>query len=261
MHYIQGTNRDQLVLFNSCLDEIINENSPVRFIDLYVDSLNLFELGFKIPKLKTGAPPYDPAVMLKIYIYSYFENLRSSRKIEKECERNQELIWLTCNLKPNFKTIADFRKDNKKGLTNIFKEFLKLCKKLDLLSLKLTAVDGTKMRAQNGRDEVYKRATIEDRKKHIEKKIEEYMNILDKNDSIENGEVELNQEETEKIIKKINKLKKLHNKVEIIKKLFESDESLEKYFVTDPDSRFQSDKGQVAPGYSGQICTERCPRT
>ena len=99
-------------MFNSSLDEIINENSPVRFIDLYVDSLNLFELGFKIPTLLTGAPPYDPSVMLKIYIYSYFEKIRSSRRIEKECARNQDLIWLKCNLKSDLKTIADFRKNN-----------------------------------------------------------------------------------------------------------------------------------------------------
>jgi len=256
MHYIQGTARDQLVIFNSHLDEIISEDSVVRFIDLYVESLNLSKLGFKIPKLLTGAPPYNPILLLKIYIYCYFEKIRSSRKIEKECRRNQELIWLTCNLAPDFKTIADFRKDNKKGLKNTLRNFLLLCKKLNLLSFKLTAVDGTKMRAQNANNEVYKRNTIDYNKNNIEKKIEGYMNILNKNDTAENEELELSKEETGKILERVCKLKKLKSKIEIIKDLFDSDESLEKYFATDPDSRFQSDKGQVAPGYNAQICSD-----
>ena len=108
MHYIEGTPRDQLVMFNSYLDEIISIDNPVRFIDAYVDSLDLFNPGIKIPEMRTGKPPYAPADLLKMYIYSYFEKVRSSRKIEKECNRNQELIWLTCNLAPDFKTIADF---------------------------------------------------------------------------------------------------------------------------------------------------------
>ncbi len=252
VHYIEGTPRDQLVLFNNYLDEILPEDSPARFIDYYVNNLNLFELGFKIPKMKTGAPPYSPVLMLKIYIYSYFEKIRSSRKIEKECRRNQELIWLTCNLAPDFKTIADFRKDNKEGLKNLFVDFLRVCKKLNLISFKLAALDGTKIRAQNGNSEIYKRETIDAQKEYIEKKIEEYVKILDKNDKAE-GEIELNKEETGKILKKLGKLEKRSDKIEIIKKMFESDESLEKYFATDPSSRFQSDKGQVAPGYNAQV--------
>lgn len=256
MNYIIGTPRKQLVLFNNCLDEMIQKDSPVRFIDLYVDNLDLFELGFKIPELRTGAPPFNPSLLLKIYIYCYFEKIRSSRNMEKECQRNQELIWLTCNLAPDFKTIADFRKNNKKGLKNIFIEFLKLCRKLDLLSLKLTAADGTKIRAQNGNNEVYKRNTIADKQKNIETQIEEYINKLNENDREENEEIELNKEETGKLLKKIKKLKKLETKVGIIKGMFESDDSLEKIFATDPDSRFQSDKGQVAPGYNAQLCSD-----
>ena len=252
MHYIEGTPREQLVLFNNYLDEILPEDSTVRFIDYYVNNLNLYELGFKIPKMETGAPPYSPVLMLKIYIYSYFEKIRSSRKIEKECRRNQELIWLTCNLSPDFKTIADFRKDNKEGLKNLFVDFLRLCKKLNLISFKLTALDGTKIRAQNGNSEIYKRETIDAQKEYIEKKIEDYVKILDENDREEGG-IELNKEETGKILKKLGKLEKRSDKIEIIKKMFESNESLEKYFATDPSSRFQSDKGQVAPGYNAQV--------
>jgi len=208
MHYITGTPRGQLVLFNNYLDELIAKESPVRFIDMYVDNLDLVKLGFKVPALKTGAPPFDPALLLKIYIYSYFEKIRSSRKIEKECLRNQEMIWLTCNLAPDFKTIADFRKNNKEGLKNTFKEFLYLCKKLNLLCFNLTATDGTKMRAQNGNSEIYKRKTIDTVKERIEKKIEEYIAMLDENDHEKKEELELKKEETGKILKRIENLKK-----------------------------------------------------
>lgn len=254
MNYIEGIHRKQLVLFNNYLDEIINDQNPVRFIDAYVDSLDLYSLGINMPKMETGAPPYDPALLLKIYIYCYFERTRSSRKIEKECNRNQELIWLTCQLAPDFKTIADFRKNNKKGLTNIFKDFLKLCKKLNLISLKITATDGTKLRAQNGKNEVYNKSTIDEVQAKIDEKIEHYISMLDENDKKE--DIELDPKETEKLLDKINKLGKKKEKVKFIKGLFEADETLEKYFATDPTSRFQSDKGQVAPGYNAQICTD-----
>ena len=256
MQYIKGMPRGQLVLFNTFLDQIISEDQPVRFIDAYVDGLDLYKLGFKIPELRTGTPPYNPELFVKIYIYCYFEKIRSSRKIEKECRRNQELIWLTCNLAPDFKTIADFRKDNRKGLKNIFKDFLYLCRDLNLLSLKITATDGTKMRAQNSMNEVYNRNSIDEVEAGIEEKINKYMNALQENDQNESEVLELNAEETKKIMNKIQKLEKRQEKVKIIKGIFESDETLEKYFATDPDSRFQSDKGQVAPGFNAQICTD-----
>ena len=119
MHYIEGTPRHQLHLFEVYLDDIISEDNPIRFIDAYVEKLELFTLGFKIPALRTGKPPYDPKMLLKIYIYGYLNRIRSSRKLEKETHRNIEMIWLTKALKPDFKTIADFRKDNKDGIKNI----------------------------------------------------------------------------------------------------------------------------------------------
>ena len=148
MEYISGTPRKQLVLFDTCLDELIPVDHPIRVIDAYVDSLDLHGAGFDMPEMKTGTPPYDPSLLLKIYIYCYLERIRSSRKIEKECQRNKELIWLTGNLAPDFKTIADFRRDNKTGIASIFRDFLHLCKQLNLLSLRITATDGTKIRAQ-----------------------------------------------------------------------------------------------------------------
>ena len=157
MNYIEGTSREQIFLFNECIEEIIAEDNIVRFIDAYVESLDMEGLGFKMPKGNTGTPPYKPQLKLKIYIYGYFEKIRGSRRLEKECHRNKELIWLTNSLAPDFKTISDFRKDNHKAFRNIFKDFLKLCHKLQLLSFKVVAIDGTKMRGQNSLNEVYKK--------------------------------------------------------------------------------------------------------
>jgi transposase len=256
MDYIQGTQRSQLVIFNNYLDEIVSQESHVRFIDAYIDALDLEELGVDMPEMKTGTPPYHPALLLKIYIYCYLERIRSSRKIEKECRRNQELIWLTCQLSPDFKTIADFRKNNGNALKNIFRTFLQFCNKQGLLALKVVATDGSKLRAQNSRNEVYNRETIDYVQQRIEEKIEEYLAILDENDKKEEQDVELNEQEIKKMTERITKLKKRSAKVSLIKELFESDEKLEKYFATDPDSRFQSDKGQKAPGYNSQICVD-----
>jgi len=255
MHYIQGIPRNQFVMFNDYLDQIIPGNNPVRFIDAYIDTLDLGELGFAIPKLRTGKPPYDPALLLKIYVYCYFEKIRSSRKMEKECSRNQELIWLTCGLKPDFKTIADFRKNNKKGITNVFKAFLLFCNRQDLLSLEIVAIDGTKMRAQNSLNEVYNRETIEDVREKIEEKIIEYLKVLEENDQKEE-DLKLNEEEVLKVLDKINKLEKREEKVEYIQSLFDADEDLKKYFATDSTSTFQSDKGKVRPGYNPQAGCE-----
>ena len=115
MNYIEGIPREQIFLFNECMEEIIEKDNIVRFIDAYVESLDMEGLGFKMPKGNTGTPPYRPQLKLKIYIYGYFEKIRSSRRLEKECHRNKELIWLTNSLAPDFKTIADFRSLNFAG--------------------------------------------------------------------------------------------------------------------------------------------------
>jgi transposase len=256
MHYIQGVPRNQLVMFNDHLDQMIPENHPVRFIDAYIDTLDLEKLGFTIPKLRTGKPPYNPALLLKIYVYCYFEKIRSSRKIENECSRNQELIWLTCRLKPDFKTIADFRKNNKNGITNVFKAFLLFCNELNLLSLENVAIDGTKVRAQNSLNEVYNRETIDDVKEKIGEKIITYLKVLEENDQKEEEDLKLNKEEIQKVLDRIKKLEKREEKVDYIKSLFDADESLKKYFATDPTSTFQSDKGKVRPGFNPQAGSE-----
>jgi len=253
VHYKQGIPRDQLFLFSNCLDEIIPEDNPVRVIDVYVENLDIAKLGFKIPQLKTGTPPYRPAVLLKIYIYGHFERIRSSRRLENECNRNQEMKWLTEGLAPDFKTIADFRKNNRQGINNIFKEFLLFCHSMDLISLETTAVDGSKMRAQNSQNNIYKRETIDKVREKIQKKIEEYLEELDINDEKEANDIKLDNNEVKEIVEKLKKLKKHKSKVGEIKKKFEGDKELQIYFATDKDSRFQSDNGKIRAGYNVQI--------
>ncbi len=257
MDYIQGTQRDQLFLFKESLETLIDNDNPVRIIDAYVESLRLEELKFNIPKLKTGTPPYKPQLMLKIYIYGYTERIRNSRRLEKETKRNKEMMWLTEGLAPDFKTISDFRKNNRNAIKNVFKEFLNLCNKAGLLGLEEVAIDGTKLRGQNSLNNVYKRKEMENIQKKIEEKIEEYLKELDKEDIKETEELKL--EEDKKIIEIVERLKKLgkyKNKVNEIQKCFDKDKKLEMIYSTDEDCRFQSDKGKIRPGYNAQICCD-----
>jgi transposase len=173
--YIEGTPRRQLYLFNECLDELVGEESIVRFIDAYVEMLDMGALGFRMHDEVTGAPAYRPQAKLKIYVYGYFEKVRTSRKLEKECMRNKEMIWLTEGLAPDFKTIADFRKDNYRALKKIFKEFLKLCYRLNLITFGTVAIDGSKLRGQNSLNEIYSRERMDKIEKEIQEKIDRYL--------------------------------------------------------------------------------------
>jgi len=257
VEYIKGISRDQLFLFNECLDEIIDKNNIVRFIDAYVDALDMKELGFIIPELNTGTPPYSSQLKLKIYIYGYFEKIRSSRRLEKECGRNKELIWLTNALVPDFKTIADFRKDNYKAFKNVFKDFLKLCHKLELISFKVVAIDGIKMRGQNSLNEVYKKENIKKVENEIQEQINNYLRELDEMDKKEQaGSFSINRKEIQEITNRLGKQLKRKDKVEFIKNIFLNNPELKTYFATDNDCRLQSDKGKIRPGYNPQTAVD-----
>lgn len=252
--YIDEKSREQLNLFEEKLDDVISEDNPARFIDAYVEKLDLTKLGFKTTGEKdTGRPAYRPATMLKIYIYGYFNRIRSSRRLEAECVRNVEMMWITGRVTPDFKTIADFRRDNRKGLKNIFKEFLRLCHKLELVSLKYVAIDGTKKRAQNGLNNIYKREEIERIEKQINEKIDKYLEELDKSDNEEENEYEYL---SRNLPKRISKLRKSKEKVEVIKKIFEDNPELEEFFANDPDSRFMKDNNRVDAGYNCQTAVD-----
>jgi transposase len=186
MRYIQGQSRSQLSLIPDCLEDYIKEENPVRVIDAFVDSLDLDLAGFiRTSPGKTGRPPYDPRDLLKLYVYGYFNRIRSSRKLMTESTRNIELFYLLGKLTPDFRTIADFRKDNAKALKKVFSAFVKLCLKLDLYQKELLAIDGSKFRAVNSRDNTYNVEILEKKLKRIDEHISEYLSQMDANDKTE----------------------------------------------------------------------------
>lgn len=253
MVFIEGNDRKQLSLFKTTLDNEIPNDHIVRFIDAYVDKLDLQELGIDLNYKKKGKG-YFPGLYLKIYIYSYFNKFRSSRIIEKECHRNIELKWLTKELSPDHWSISNFRKVNNKALISIYKNFLIFCYKINLISFDLIAIDGTKIRGQNHNSNIYKRDSIDQKMNLINQKIQNYLKELDSNDKNENIGSELFN--IENIQRKINKLKKSKVKLEKIKSIFAKNLELQKYFANDPDCNFQKDNGRTVCGYNCQIAVD-----
>lgn len=219
-------------------DHIENENT-VRFVDAFVDKLDLTQLGFVVNEIKSeGRPAFNPKVFLKIYLYGYLNGLRSSRKLEKECKRNIELQWLTGKLIPNYHSIADFRKVNSKALRNTFKLFVLFLKDADLITGKVIAVDGTKVRAHNSKKNNYNPKKIERHLKYIEEKTNEYLSQLDNNDASEDV-LKVSQ-----VQEKINRLKENKIKYELLsEKLEKSGEP--QISTTDEDARALLVHGQV----------------
>jgi len=184
MGYIEGVARNQMMLFPDVVDDYIEDNNPVRFIDAFVDSLDLVKFGFTHAETEdTGRPPYNPSDLLKLYIYGYLNRIRSSRGLEKETRRNIELMWLLRKLTPDFKTIADFRRDNKKAIKKkVCRQFILLCKRLNLLSGELVAIDGSKFKAVNSKKRNFNKKKLEKKIREIDEKIEAYISDLDEND-------------------------------------------------------------------------------
>jgi transposase len=167
-------------LFPEHLDDYIAEDNPVRVIDVFVDELDLKELGFEgMQPGVTGRPAYHPGTLLKIYIYGYLNRIQSSRRLERETQRNVELIWLTGRLTPDFKTIADFRRDNGPGIRNVCRRFIVMCRELQLFSDAIVAVDGSRFKAVNNRDKNFTPHKLEQRMRQIEESIERYLSALD----------------------------------------------------------------------------------
>ena len=161
MPHIAGHDRSQLLLLPESLDDYVGPENPVRFIEAFVDGLDLAASGFvRVEPKETGRPGYMPADLLKLYIYGYLNRVRSSRRLEPETHRNIEVIWLLRHLKPDFKTIADFRRDNRKAFRSVFRQFVLLCKQLNLFGRELLAVDGTRIKAVNNKDRNFTRASL-----------------------------------------------------------------------------------------------------
>jgi transposase len=179
MHHIDGIDRDQITMFPEALDDYIHEDNPVRFIDAFVESMDLSSLGFqRVTTADTGRPPYHPGDLLRLYIYGYLNRVRSSRRLEKEANRNVELMWLLRRLTPDFKTIADFRRDNHKAIQKVCRSFTLFCRECNLFGGELIA---SKFKAVNSRRRNFSKRKLNSFIKKTDQQIEDYLNDLDYN--------------------------------------------------------------------------------
>lgn len=248
--FIQGENRQQSTMFPERLDDYITEENPVRVVDVFIDSLDLTGLGFKTQAENTGRPGFHPSTLLKLYVYGYLNRVQSSRRLEREAQRNVELMWLLGRLTPDFKTIADFRKDNGNGIKAVCPEFILVCKKLGLLSSACVAVDGSKFKAVNSHDRAFTKAKIEYRLKKLDESIDKYLSGIERCDSEDT-------KETEKAKIQLNrKLIKVREEAERLK-LIEQEMMKtpdQQIALTDPDARVMTATGRatVKVGYNVQ---------
>src|ERR1700729_1146772 len=186
MAHISGFERDQILLLPEAVDDYVGSENPVRFIEAFVEGLDLAVEGFaRVQSKDTGRPGYAPADLLKLYVYGYLNRVRSSRRLEAETHRNIEVIWLLRHLKPDFKTIADFRRVNHKAFRPIFRQFVLLCRQLDLFGRELIAVDGTRIKAVNNKDRNFTHASLTQFIKLADAKLEDYLQRLDQSDADE----------------------------------------------------------------------------
>jgi transposase len=253
MAHILGHDRSQLLLLPEAVDDYVAADNPVRFIEAFVDGLDLAALGFigTVPKA-TGRPGYAPADLLKLYIYGYLNRVRSSRRLEAETHRNIEVIWLLRHLKPDFKTIADFRRDNRKVFRSVFRQFVLLCKQLDLFGRELLAVDGTRIKAVNNKDRNFTRASLAEFIKQADKKLDDYLQRLDHSDATEQS---AGGARVANLAEKIAAIRGRRERCqEMLAELDRTGES--QISLTDPDSRAMAAHTHVAVGYNVQVAVD-----
>ena len=247
--YQKGVNRNQVQLLPASVDDYVDENNSVRVIDAFVETLDLEKMKFNKSKPKyTGRPPYDPKDLLKLYLYGYMNRIRSTRPLAKQCEINLEVIWLLGGIQPDFRTISEFRKDNKNNLKKVFHEFIKITKKWDLLSKEEMSQDGSKFQAVNAKDKNFTQAKLYDRLKRTEEEIERYLNTMDEVDETE----EIKKEEVEELIKVAREKAKAYN--EMLDEMEKNNESQKS--LTDPESRMMKCNGKYLVGYNVQTVVE-----
>jgi len=237
--FIQGEARHQATLFPEALDDYITEENPIRVIDAFVDNLDLSALGFKTIPADTGRPAYHPSAMLKLFIYGYLNRIQSSRRLERETGRNVELMWLLERLSPDFKTIADFRKNNSRGIKNTCKTFIDLCRQMNMFTDTVIAIDGSKFRAVNNKDNNYTPSKLKFHIDRFEKHINDYLEQLDAADKDENQHVD-----EKHINEKITWLKKRLTELNAMKERVNNDPE-KQISTTDPDSRLMKTQGMT----------------
>src|SRR6188474_1715410 len=232
--FIEGADRTQVTLLPECLDDYIAEDNPVRVVEAYVEELDLQQLGFAgADPAATGRPAYHPAVLLKLYVYGYLNRIQSSRRLERETQRNVELMWLTGRLAPDFKTIADFRHDNGEGIRNVCRRFVQLCRDLQLFTRAMVAIDSSKFKAVNSRDRNFTPGKVDKRQEQIEQSIQRYLDALETADRTQPVEIEAR---TERLQEKIRKLRQQMHQLDGIKERLKSEPG-EQLSLTDPDAR------------------------
>jgi len=240
--FIEEADRGQLSLLPGSLDDWVGKDNPVRVIDAFVDGLDLKQLGFEtVEPLDIGRPGYHPSVHLKLYIYGYLYRVQSSRRLERECHRNLEVMWLLGRLAPDHKTIADFRKDNGAAIKKVCGQFIELCRSLGLLLKASVAIDGSKFKAVNNRDKNFTQGKIEKRRTQLEESVARYLAQLDTADLQEPSEsIELKKTHLKE---KLEKLKSEMQKLESIERqvLASPDKQIS---LTDPDSRSMATSGR-----------------
>lgn len=255
MGYIEGHSRDQMLLLPASVDDYVTADNPVRFIAAFVDDLDLGNLGFGRSRPKeTGRPGYDPADLLKLYLYGYLNRVRSSRCLATETTRNLEVIWLLGGLRPDFRMIADFHKTNRTAFRPLFRSFVLLCRRLDLFGRELVAVDGTRLKAVNSRKRNFTRQKLAGWIKLADERIEEYLARLDLADRAE-AEAEGASRRVAVLMAKIARMRErraLHNAM--LADLIASGES--QLSLTDPDARGMATHPKIGVGYNAQVAVD-----
>lgn len=250
--FIEGENRHQSTLFPEALDDYVSEDNPARVIDVFIDKLDISGLGFKAEPSHTGRPGYNPRLMLKLYVYGYLNKVQSSRRLEREAQRNVELMWLTNRLAPDFKTIADFRKDNGEAIQLVCKQFVQLCRKLNLLTDAFVAVDGSKFKAVNNRDRNYTKAKLKRQMQEIDNSIARYLEQIrtaDRHDTVSSkGSTTRLKDKIKTLEEEMERLKKCE-----VRLLDAPDEQIS---LTDPDARSMKARGTGIVGYNVQAAID-----
>jgi len=253
--FIEGQARSQSTLFPESLEDYITEDNPVRVIDVFVDEFDLAKQGFEgVQPEATGRPSYHPAILLKLYVYGYLNRVQSSRRLERETQRNIELMWLLTRLMPDFKTIADFRKDNGPAIRRVCREFVLLCQRLNLFSDAIVAIDGSKFKAVNNRDKNFTDRKLKARTEQLEESIGRYLTELDRADRdpalVPQARVDHLKEKLETVKAQIQRLNEIGDQMR--------DAPEGQVSLTDPDARSMatSGRGTGIVGYNVQIAVD-----
>ena len=259
--FVEGVDRGQTTLLPECLGDWVEESNPVRAVDVFVEALDLADLGFDgVQPLATGRPAYHPSTLLKLYIYGYLNRVQSSRRLEREAGRNMELMWLTGRLAPDHKTIADFRKGNGPAIKKVCAQFVALCRQMGLLAKASVAIDGSKFKAVNSRDNNFTKGKIERRLAQIEESVARYLSQLDSADR----QTAAGEAPSEELAARTTRLKeKLAKLEEEVKRLKAIEQAMlaapdQQISFTDPDSRSMatSGRGSGMVGYNVQAAVD-----